>query len=125
MVGADRVAANGDTANKIGTYQLAVLAKHHGVAFYVAAPTTTVDLGTLTGDGIPIEERKAEEMASCGCEIKKRVPPEGDNAKTQCGKISILFLHTCFFFHGYWKREEFWVLFCKRSNSVRKLHLRW
>ncbi|KAF3762814.1 hypothetical protein M406DRAFT_93178 [Cryphonectria parasitica EP155] len=62
IVGADRVVRNGDTANKIGTYQLAVLAWHHGVKFVVAAPTTSVDLETETGDGIKIEERKAEEL---------------------------------------------------------------
>ncbi|ROT37054.1 methylthioribose-1-phosphate isomerase [Sodiomyces alkalinus F11] len=62
IVGADRVVRNGDTANKIGTYQLAVLAKHHGVKFVVAAPTTSIDLETETGEGIKIEERKKEEL---------------------------------------------------------------
>lgn len=62
IVGADRVVRNGDTANKIGTYQLAVLAKQHGVKFIVAAPTTSIDLETKTGDGIKIEERKGEEL---------------------------------------------------------------
>ncbi|RSL93580.1 Methylthioribose-1-phosphate isomerase [Fusarium oligoseptatum] len=62
IVGADRVVRNGDTANKIGTYQLAVLAKHHGIKFIVAAPTTSIDLETETGDGIKIEERKKEEL---------------------------------------------------------------
>ncbi|UNI17116.1 S-methyl-5-thioribose-1-phosphate isomerase [Purpureocillium takamizusanense] len=62
IVGADRVVRNGDTANKIGTYQLAVLARHHGVRFVVAAPTTSIDLATRTGDGIKIEERKPEEL---------------------------------------------------------------
>ncbi|KAH6895998.1 Methylthioribose-1-phosphate isomerase [Thelonectria olida] len=62
IVGADRVVRNGDTANKIGTYQLAVLAKHHGIKFIVAAPTTSIDLETETGDGIKIEERKGEEL---------------------------------------------------------------
>lgn len=62
VVGADRVAANGDTANKIGTYQLAVVAKHHDVPFYVAAPTTSIDLSLANGDAIPIEERPAREM---------------------------------------------------------------
>jgi len=64
VVGADRVAANGDTANKIGTYALAVLAKHHGVPFYVAAPTTTLDPRTPSGAEIEIEERPAEELTS-------------------------------------------------------------
>jgi methylthioribose-1-phosphate isomerase len=62
IVGADRIAANGDAANKIGTYPLAVLAKHHGIPFYVAAPSSTVDLSTATGAGIPIEERSPEEV---------------------------------------------------------------
>jgi methylthioribose-1-phosphate isomerase len=62
ITGADRIAANGDTANKIGTYALAVLAKENGIPFYVAAPTSTVDLSLLTGDEIQIEERPAEEV---------------------------------------------------------------
>ena len=62
IVGADRVVRNGDTANKIGTYQLAVLARYHGIKFLVAAPTTSIDLETQTGDGIKIEERKREEL---------------------------------------------------------------
>ncbi|KAK0665282.1 putative methylthioribose-1-phosphate isomerase [Cercophora samala] len=62
IVGADRVVRNGDTANKIGTYQLAVLARHHGVKFVVAAPTTSIDLETDTGSAIEIEERKREEL---------------------------------------------------------------
>jgi methylthioribose-1-phosphate isomerase len=62
IVGADRVVRNGDTANKIGTYALAVLARHHGVKFVVAAPTTSIDLETETGEGIKIEERKPEEL---------------------------------------------------------------
>jgi methylthioribose-1-phosphate isomerase len=62
VVGADRVVRNGDTANKIGTYQLAVLAKAHGIKFLVAAPTTSIDLATPDGNGIAIEERKKEEL---------------------------------------------------------------
>ncbi len=62
IVGADRIAANGDTANKIGTYMLAVLAKHHGVPFYVAAPTSTLDRSLADGSGIPIEERDSTEL---------------------------------------------------------------
>jgi methylthioribose-1-phosphate isomerase len=62
IAGADRIAANGDTANKIGTYSLAVLARHHGIPFAIAAPTSTIDPGTPTGDDIPIEERDAEEL---------------------------------------------------------------
>ena len=62
VVGADRIAANGDVANKIGTYTVAVLAKEHGIPFYVAAPTSTVDLNTPDGSKIPIEERAATEV---------------------------------------------------------------
>lgn len=62
IVGADRIAANGDTANKIGTYGVAILAKEHGIPFYVAAPRTTFDFDTPTGAEIPIEERPAEEV---------------------------------------------------------------
>jgi len=62
MVGADRIAANGDTANKIGTYMCAVLAKEHGIPFYVVAPRSTIDLTLAGGDEIPIEERGAEEI---------------------------------------------------------------
>src|SRR5579863_4179286 len=62
VVGADRIAANGDTANKIGTYQIAVLAREHGVPFYVAAPVSTFDLTIPSGEQIPIEERSAEEV---------------------------------------------------------------
>jgi methylthioribose-1-phosphate isomerase len=62
VVGADRIAANGDTANKIGTYTLAILAKEHGIPFYVAAPLSTVDMKTKHGDDIPIEERSAREV---------------------------------------------------------------
>ncbi len=64
IVGADRIACNGDTANKIGTYTLAVLAGRHNVPFYVAAPRSTIDLSTSSGEGIPIEERSAEEVLS-------------------------------------------------------------
>jgi methylthioribose-1-phosphate isomerase len=74
LVGADRIARNGDTANKIGTYQVAVLAGAHGVPFYVAAPTSTLDPGAATGADIPIEERSPAEVASLG---GRRVVPEG------------------------------------------------
>jgi methylthioribose-1-phosphate isomerase len=70
VVGADRVVANGDTANKIGTYQLAITAAYHGVMFIVAAPITSIDLKTLKGDDIVIEERSGDEVTS----IKGRVP---------------------------------------------------
>ena len=74
LVGADRIAANGDTANKIGTYSLAVLAKENGVPFYVAAPTTTVDLACPDGAAIPIEERASAEATMFG---GARIAPEG------------------------------------------------
>jgi methylthioribose-1-phosphate isomerase len=64
VTGADRIAANGDTANKIGTYSLAVLARHHAIPLYVVAPTSTVDLGTLDGGRIPIEERDPAEVTT-------------------------------------------------------------
>ncbi len=64
LTGADRIAANGDTANKIGTYSLAVLAMHHGIPLYVVAPSSTVDLSTATGAEIPIEERSGEEVTA-------------------------------------------------------------
>jgi methylthioribose-1-phosphate isomerase len=66
VVGADRIAANGDTANKIGTYALAVLARHHGVPFYVVAPSSTIDPATASGDAIPIEQRPADEVTGFG-----------------------------------------------------------
>jgi methylthioribose-1-phosphate isomerase len=66
VVGSDRIAANGDVANKIGTYNVAVLAQAHGVPFTVAAPWSTVDVQTATGDDIPIEERARDEVAHCG-----------------------------------------------------------
>jgi methylthioribose-1-phosphate isomerase len=62
ITGADRIARNGDTANKIGTYTMAVLAKENGIPFYIAAPTTTIDASLASGDDIPIEQRKAEEV---------------------------------------------------------------
>ena len=64
LTGADRIAANGDTANKIGTYSLGVLAAHHGIPLYVVAPTSTVDLATPTGAEIPIEERAGDEVTA-------------------------------------------------------------
>lgn len=74
VVGADRVAANGDTANKIGTYNLAVVAHENGVPFYVAAPTTTIDIATKHGDDIEIEERSAREVTHVG---EAQITPDG------------------------------------------------
>ena len=74
VVGADRIAANGDTANKIGTYNVAILAKEHAIPFYVAAPWSTIDLATATGDSIPIEERSPLEVTHHG---GKQLTPNG------------------------------------------------
>ena len=74
VVGADRIAANGDVANKIGTYTVAVLAKEHGIPFYVAAPISTVDLETADGSGIPIEQRNAKEVTHIA---GKQMVPDG------------------------------------------------
>jgi methylthioribose-1-phosphate isomerase len=74
VVGADRIAANGDVANKIGTYSVAVLAKEHGIPFYVAAPLSTIDLETPDGSRIPIEERNDREVTHVGA---SRLTPEG------------------------------------------------
>ena len=74
IVGADRIAANGDVANKIGTYTVAVLAKENGLPFYVAAPVSTIDLATASGEAIPIEERPPEEVTHHG---GRRMAPEG------------------------------------------------
>jgi methylthioribose-1-phosphate isomerase len=74
VVGADRIAANGDVANKIGTYGVAVLAREHGIPFYVAAPLSTIDLNTPDGSRIPIEERNDREVTHVG---SARLTPEG------------------------------------------------
>jgi methylthioribose-1-phosphate isomerase len=74
VVGADRIAANGDVANKIGTYAVAIMAKEHGIPFYVAAPLSTIDLDTPDGSGIPIEERPEREVTHVGA---ARLTPEG------------------------------------------------
>jgi methylthioribose-1-phosphate isomerase len=74
IVGADRIAANGDVANKIGTYTVAILAKEHGIPFYVAAPLSTVDLDTPTGEQIPIEQRSSREVTHVG---GKQMTPDG------------------------------------------------
>lgn len=74
VVGADRIAANGDVANKIGTYSVAVLASHHGIPFYVAAPLSTIDMSLSDGAGIPIEQRSPDEVTHIG---ERRIVPEG------------------------------------------------
>ncbi|KAK9492507.1 hypothetical protein V1508DRAFT_355502 [Lipomyces doorenjongii] len=83
VVGADRVAKNGDTANKIGTYQLSIVAKHHGVKFVVAAPTTSIDIQTKTGEGIAIEQRDPEELVTVrGPVVDKDGKVNKEEAKT-------------------------------------------
>jgi methylthioribose-1-phosphate isomerase len=77
IVGADRIACNGDTANKVGTYALAIAAAHHRVPFYVAAPRSTFDFSLRSGNDIPIEERAADEVAAYG---GTRIAPEGARA---------------------------------------------
>ncbi|MDP7295442.1 MAG: S-methyl-5-thioribose-1-phosphate isomerase [Vicinamibacterales bacterium] len=78
VVGADRIAANGDVANKIGTYGVAVLAQAHDLPFYVAAPTSTIDLATADGTKIPIEERDAREVTHLG---GSQLAPEGASVR--------------------------------------------
>jgi methylthioribose-1-phosphate isomerase len=77
FVGADRIAANGDVANKIGTYTVAAMAARHGVPFHVAAPVSTIDADTPSGDEIEIEERAADEVTSV---FGVRIAPEGADA---------------------------------------------
>ena len=74
ITGADRIAANGDAANKIGTYSLSILAKEHNIPFYMAAPTSTFDVSIKTGDDIPIEQRAGDEVASFS---GVKIAPEG------------------------------------------------
>ena len=76
IIGADRIALNGDTANKIGSYSLAILAKQHKIPFYIAAPISTFDFNIASGEEIPIEERKETEITTIG---KKRIAPKGIN----------------------------------------------
>ena len=85
VVGADRIAANGDVANKIGTYTLAVLAKEHNIPFYVAAPISTIDLATPDGDQIPIEERNIREVSHLG---PMRLTPEAAHIRNPAFDIT-------------------------------------
>jgi len=102
MVGADRIAANGDVANKVGTYMLAVLAKQHHVPFYVAAPRSTFDLSTPQGSAIPIEERESEEVLCVSGLTREgkleqvRVAPEGSPAKNPAFDVTPASLVTSF-----------------------------
>ena len=93
IVGADRITRNGDTANKIGTYSLAVLAKEHKIPFYVAAPSSTFDDNIESGDQIVIEERAAEEVT---CGFGKRTAPEGVAVYSQAFDVTPNELITCF-----------------------------
>jgi methylthioribose-1-phosphate isomerase len=85
VVGADRIAANGDTANKIGTYTVAVMAKEHNLPFYVAAPLSTIDLSTPDGDHIPIEERDQREVSHLGA---SQLTPAGANIRNPAFDIT-------------------------------------
>ena len=88
-MGADRIARNGDTANKIGTYGLAILSKWHGIPFYVAAPTSTIDLTLANGFGIPIEERESAEVTH----VQGRpIAPEGAKAFNPAFDVTPQFL---------------------------------
>ena len=80
IVGADRIALNGNTANKVGTYSLSVLAKEHGIPFYIAAPSSTFDFSIRSGSEIPIEERDQNEVLYCHCR-NCRIAPKGARAK--------------------------------------------
>ena len=93
LVGADRIAANGDIANKIGTYGLAVLARHHGVPFYVAAPVSTLDPDCPDGGAIPVERRRAEEVVSLG---GVAVAPEGVEVENRAFDVTPASLVTAY-----------------------------
>ena len=114
VVGADRIAANGDTANKIGTYNHAVTARYHGVPFYVAAPTSTIDPATPSGDQIPIEERNPREVVEG---FGRRTAPEGIKVYSPAFDITTASLitaivtergihHPPFDFHGFAARQD-------------------
>jgi methylthioribose-1-phosphate isomerase len=92
IVGADRIAANGDVCNKIGTYALAVLARHHGIGFMVAAPTSTIDPDTAAGSEIPIETRADDEVLGCG---GTRLGPEGVEARNPVFDVTPAALVSC------------------------------
>ncbi len=106
VVGADRVAANGDVANKIGTYGLAVLAQHHGIPFYVALPRTTFDLSLGAGESIPIEERDSSEIEFAG---GHRVVPEGVPCWNPAFDVTPAHLVTAFITDGGLLRPPFRV----------------
>jgi methylthioribose-1-phosphate isomerase len=93
IVGADRIAANGDVANKVGTYSLAVLAHHHDIPFYVAAPVSTVDPATATGSDIPVERRDAHEVTDVG---DTRIAPAGAAAENRAFDVTPAALVTAY-----------------------------
>ncbi len=93
IVGADRIAANGDVANKIGTYTVAVLAKEHGLPFYVAAPTSTIDLATPDGAHIPIEERNEREVTHMGSSTADACRGTHSQSGVRCDAISFRCRH--------------------------------
>ena len=97
VVGADRIAANGDTANKIGTYSMAVLARENNVPFYVAAPVSTFDLSIPSGAQIPIEERSAEEVTHIR---GVRIAPDVDAAHPAFDVTPAKFITAIFTEHG-------------------------
>ena len=86
FVGCDRVAANGDAANKIGTSVVAAVAKYYGIPLYVCAPTSTIDMSLQTGEAIPIEERSAEEITEMW--YKNRMAPEGVKVYNPCFDVT-------------------------------------
>ncbi len=114
IVGADRIARNGDTANKVGTYGLAILAAHHGIPFYVAAPRSTFDFTLKSGDEIPIEERAAREVTEFA---GRRVAPEGAVAYNPAFDVTPAHLITAFV-------TEFGVLRPPYGESISDLEFR-
>ena len=114
IVGADRIARNGDTANKIGTYGLAILAAHHGIPFYVAAPRSTFDFSLASGAEIPIEERKAEEVTSFGGSV---TAPKGAKAYNPAFDVTPGHLVTAFI-------TEYGVIRPPYAETIASLELR-
>ncbi|MBV8560077.1 MAG: S-methyl-5-thioribose-1-phosphate isomerase, partial [Acidimicrobiia bacterium] len=97
VVGADRIAANGDVVNKIGTYALAVLADHHGIPFYVACPTSTFDPGSPEGASVPIELRPPEEVTTIA---GVQIAPEGTEVENRAFDVTPAALVTAFYHRG-------------------------
>jgi methylthioribose-1-phosphate isomerase len=114
IVGADRIARNGDTANKIGTYGLAILAAHHGIPFYVAAPRSTFDFSMESGASIHIEERQPEEVTSFA---GTRVAPEGAHVYNPAFDVTPGHLVTAFV-------TEYGVIRAPYVESIPSLELR-